>query len=390
MSQFLPSLIDQLLPTTREYGIKRVFSILCEGSLLIFPFVLWAIIYEYLAKGLFVFLWTQIPLIPIAMVIGEIVFLIFIVLVSYLSISTEMDSAAQIMQKMQDTAIGEQERKLVATCYLSLPILALLVKLRRKYFFTSCIVLTFFAFSLMAIVSIVGRNAADALIPIRDALQQTVHFSQATTPILAFFVLGLAVMSFYGWFELTSEAAAFLKATQVRPILTRPFSAFVNTIFPSYATHLLGSSFAYLENYLSSNRIFTARCIPFPKSLNVAKVAERSFDNIGRESIIRKYKCKITLKDAQSLLSEEKKHFEAAVIAHNIMNSNPNDASVIVNKSRPILYAGYVEDNCLFVGTILCSLSKGVQVGTFLFRNRYVKNEFQAILAKGIERARDI
>jgi hypothetical protein len=324
-----------------------------------------------------------------------IVYLFILVLTAYLINSVIINSKSQAMQKMQDKSISEQERKLILICFFNLSgFLRLGITSQgrhgppRKYLFISRIVsaslYSLSAFSFTAIFSLI--NVVGVLHPIQEVLQEATLFPQATASILAFTALG--AMCLYYWFEITPYTRAVGKEIQVR-------QALMFLIFPVYAAKILGEGYAHLKSFISPNRVFMTHCMPFPKSLNVAKMMERSFDNVeGRKCTVMEYKCEITPNEAQDLFGETEKHFELSAVTRSLVNNitslNPNDVALRVNKFRPILYIGYVEGDCAFFGCVWYYEAKGMQVCDFFFRNRYVNNEFQVILTKGIDKTRDV
>jgi len=140
---------------------------------------------------------------------------------------------------------------------------------------------------------------------------------------------------------------------------------------------------------LSEDRPFWAVYAPFIVSSDIRNIVQKSFQNTqGKNCRFVDYKYELkTDEEVEALKSISREHFGLESFIHRI---KPSEAKKLIADTEPILYLGFVEKQFVFFGVTGYSLSTKIRSASFFFNNRYIRDEFEAIMQKEISKAHEI
>ncbi len=397
VSYFVSHMGIQLFEVAREYGVKRVATILSDFSFFFLPFVFWADIYLVLGKSFFVPFWLP-PAIIIAIGLSVLIYITIIVIMSSVLLNSPYSFEKKFMRKVEENSINEKERASIAMSYLHFRTLSTLgvfdapsVQSLIGYLLVSGAQI-FVSYSLVSLFVTNRDSIVQMLIPIYEPISQTLHLPQPSIFTLSFLLFCLFLLSLYVWGRRFFMLVRFYKGNQIQ--IPREFAIFLPVSFVSIPSRigLLSGCLLVAADSLTGSRLYSLGYRPFVISSNISKIIQKAFENAqGEECIVTEHKYEMTTeKEVETLKSEINRHFKTLASAFHIMNVNSAKALDIITKQRLILYLGFVEKQCVFVGMIGYNIVRRVRVAFFHFDNPYTRREFQAIVEKEINKAREI
>lgn len=394
MSEFASYVASQLVPVAKQYGVKRVLSVVSSVSFFLFAFVFWAEILVLIWPTCLVSLsfWSY-----IAFAIGGFA-LISLVISVCTSLPLIIGFQRRFMKKIENVSTDEEKCKSIAKTYSIIPELCIIggSSLTRTRLVLESITIVFdisATYSLLVLLVTYGNELIQFLISTWEMIAQTLRLPAQSIIGLTFLLFVLLSLSLYFFVRLYSDLTRLLKANKVNrgARFYLPLSLFSSLVFR------LGLLFTYLGtsvDSLSADRLHLAFYQPFPISSNIEPMVQKSFNSIqGKECTVTEYECSIeNEKELCTLVANAKEFFGQTVggtiATRGIDRVKPFEALDIINKQETRVYTGFVEKQCVFSGTVYFSTIEKARTAYFYFENEHVMKEFQAIVQKQIEEAR--
>jgi len=395
MSEIASYIASQLMPVAKQYGVKRVLNIVSGVSFFLLAFVFWAEVFVLLCPT---FLSLQSFSSDFVFAVGTIA-LIATIAVSCATSPLLGGFTQLFMRKMENASADVELSKSIAKAYDIIPVLDLIGRstLRRKHLIG---VLVFYAldisatFSLLALLATYGKGLISTLVLAWEILAQTFRLPSQPINGLTFLLLSLTVLSLYFWARFYSVETRFLKANKMITLWFR-FNALVGCLVSSILRLGLFSGYiAQLAYSLSSSRLYFARYMPFLISSNIELIVQKSFNNVqGKHIGITKYECSIGDEKELSTLTVSAKEFFGSTRRGQIVTGSFDrvksiEVANILKQEEGKVYTGFIEKQCVFCGSVYFGTSQKARAASFFFRNKFVMEEFQAIVQKQIEDAR--
>jgi hypothetical protein len=388
MSQIVASIGTELFVVAKEYGVRRVAKHIFEFSSFLLPFTFWMYVYLLLGKNFFVPLWPWFIIIVVGLL-----FSMFQILFALCYATLLIDIPKSLMRKVQDTP--NNERKSIAMSFLYLPVLNFFGHLNfpsQKRDFIGFIPSFLAPYSIVTFFAMNSGWLVQTFSPIYEPISQTLRIPQLSIPAFSLFLLCLFLLSLCYYVPFKLSSIRFCKENSIkiprRYILSTPVLLF---LMPS---QILVYFFwiARAIYSLTASRTFMLVYQPFVVSSDIPKIVQKAFENIqGKECVIYEYKYQIkTEREVEALKRETKKHFVILTYFYDFINVDTAGVIDIITKEGAVLYLGFLEEQCAFVGKVFYSTAEKTRQAYFYFNNQYVRGEFEAIIGKEIDKAHEI
>ena len=143
---------------------------------------------------------------------------------------------------------------------------------------------------------------------------------------------------------------------------------------------------------LRRRRFTLNKIIPFIKTLDIAAIAEKSVQNIEGSScefFQRTYEV-ADAEDIQNIINVIKDDVDIpSTYKYLIQSVKPSDVLDTIKILQPVFYVCIIRSKCVALGGARYVPYEKVYHGFFVFDSKYVKEEFEAIMSKEIEKQRD-
>ena len=385
MSIATPYIGTQLLAAAREYGVRRVVDIISRFSVFLFPFVFWMIIY-FLAGGFFAFVWPW----SLFIIVPGFIFLILELVMGFAYFSVAIDLPKTFMLKIQDTSVDERNHAPLAKSFSNFVMFGpLSFYFPLRYMLLSGILEMIASYSLVTVFVINKDVLARTLAPMLGLISQAFPL-QLSIPNLTIILFCLFVLSVYSTVgSLLFRLLKFCKENGINPPKgTRLYISISYFALPTRCLMLIVVLYKAMYS-LSEDRPFYAVYVPFIVSSDIRNIVQKSFQNTqGKNCRFVDYKYELkTNEEVEALKSVTREHFGLESFIHEI---KPAEAKKLIADTEPILYLGFVEKQFVFFGVTCYSPSKKIRVASFFFNNRYIRDDFEAIMQKEISKAHEI
>lgn len=140
-------------------------------------------------------------------------------------------------------------------------------------------------------------------------------------------------------------------------------------------------------------RRFTLRIIPFIKTISVSSIIEKSVRNVKGNS------CKFLQRTYQVVDDEDIETIKEIIMDQrelpfimrlSLKSVKPSDVLDVIKVMHPLFYLCVIGNKCAVVGEVRYVPSEKAYVAYFDFDSKYVKEEFESIMNKEIEKQREL
>jgi hypothetical protein len=298
------------------------------------------------------------------------------------------------MLKIQDTSVDERSHGPLAKSFSNFVMFgALSSYFPLRYMLLSGIFEMIASYSLVTVFVINKDVLAHALAPMLGLISQTFPL-QLSIPNLTIILFCLFVLSVYSTVGSSPlRLPKFCKENGISPPKGARLSILILYFaLPARCLMLIVVLYRAMCS-LSEDRPFWVVYAPFIVSSDIQNIVQKSFQNTqGKKCRFVDYKYALkTDEEVEALKSVTREHFgELFGLESFIYKVKPAEAKKLIADTEPILYLGFVEKQLVFFGVIGYNLFNKIRSALFIFNNRYIKDEFEAIMQKEISKAHEI
>lgn len=366
----------------KKYGARRVAGFISAISLHGFPLVLWLNIYVLLGEGFFS--------LPFPLNEGAIILtLISILLFAFVGWLASYVPQKVLIKRIEEASQKGEGLEPLARGFLNLFVMRGFSFRSRLARILGCLSpILNVVFSYAFVVSIIASRTwlLATLTSLVEPISQSVSLPQIASNYFAIVLLFMLVFSFPSFNSTYLESWRFFMAHHIKP----PIELLVSLPIPYIS---IGNTCSVLVSNIATaipSGILVLR--PLVISSDLPKIVARSFQNAqGKECRVTTFTHTIqNIAEVESSRELSIKYFGVLAGSLRLKDARPPDAMKMVAEIRPILYLGFVDKQCAFVGMVGYNATQKARTGIFYFSSHYVQGEFEAIMEKDREKARSV